>query len=60
MVQGDEKNSKVFRGKISSETFLKMDYFGSKSPKSPNAGGSAPIPPCFRRLGASLPDLRSV
>jgi len=28
-----------FLGRISAETCLKMDYFGSKSPKSPSAGG---------------------
>jgi len=31
-------------GRISAETCLKMDYFGSKSQKSPNAGGSPPRP----------------
>jgi len=30
-------------GRISAETYLKMDYFG-KPQKSPNAGGSTPDP----------------
>jgi len=29
-----------------------MDYFGSKSPKSPSAVGSSFRPPCLRRLGS--------
>jgi len=31
-------------GRISAETLPKIDYFGSKSPKSPSAGGSTPRP----------------
>jgi len=30
-----------FLGRISAETCLKMDYFGSQSQKSPSTGGSA-------------------
>jgi len=30
-----------FLGRILVETYLKMDYFGSKSVKLPSAGGSA-------------------
>jgi len=30
-----------FLGRISTETCLRTDYFGSKSPKSPSARGSA-------------------
>jgi len=33
-----------FFGRISAEICLKMDYFGSKSQKSPSAGGFAPRP----------------
>jgi len=35
----------MFYGRISAETCLKMDNFGSVSPKSPNAEGSASRPP---------------
>jgi len=35
-----------------------MDYFGSKSQKSPSAGGSYSSHPCLQRLGASRPDSR--
>jgi len=35
--------SKVFRQNFS-WNMPKTDYFGSKSPKSPSAGGSAPRP----------------
>jgi len=36
----NEQVSKVF-GRISAETCLKMDYFGSKFPKIPKRWGSA-------------------
>jgi len=34
------KNYGKLLGTISPETCLKMEYFGSESPKSPRAGGS--------------------
>jgi len=38
----DIKNKfRRFLGRISAETYLKLDYFGSKSPKIVSAGGSA-------------------
>jgi len=40
----NEQVSKVFIGRISAKTCLKMDYFRSKSKKFPSAGGSAPDP----------------
>jgi len=42
-----------FLDRISAETCLKMDYFGSKFPKIANRF------PCLRRLEASLPGSRS-
>jgi len=40
----DEQVSKVF-GRISAETCLKVDYFGSKSPKSAKHWGIPPPTP---------------
>jgi len=47
-----------FIGRISSEISLKMDYFGSKSPKIAKRWGLCPQIPCLQRLRASLPDPR--
>jgi len=41
-----------FLGRISAETCLKMDYFGSKPQKSPSARCFAFGPPCLRWLEA--------
>jgi len=49
------KKFRSFIGRNAVETFLKIDYFGTKSQKSLSAGGSAPRPLCLRRLGASPP-----
>jgi len=40
-----------FLGRISAEIYLKMDYFGRKSPKSPSAGGFAPRLPRLHGWG---------
>jgi len=41
-----------FLSRISEETYLKMDYFGSKSSKIASAGGSAPRSPLLSRSPA--------
>ena len=35
---------------------LKLSYFSQKNTNFSSAGGSAPRPPCLRRLGALPPD----
>jgi len=37
----------MFLGRISAETCLKMNYFGSTSQKSPSAGAPPPTPVYF-------------
>jgi len=48
------KKLRRFLGRIPAETCLKKDYFGSKSQKSPSAGGSAPRPPLAPRGGVPV------
>jgi len=57
-VYNNEQVWKVLR-RISAETCLKMDYFGSKSPKIAQRFGFRPQTPLLQRLGASPPEPRS-